>query len=519
MKVDTAKKLQWLWQDEHKIEWIESFIKIADKTGTVVPFVATKEQRDFLTNLDQKNVVLKSRQLGLSSIVIAESIREIVTKENCTAALISHNQSSCSAIFEKLKAQFNSLPDWLRPKTLANNRQAIVLANGSSVTCLTAGSKDILRGSTITGICHLSEFAFWNDPSRHLKALSQACSASSKIVIETTANGFNTFSELYFQSKNNENDYKVFFFNWINGRSLFEDQYAIAVDKYKAKHNGQMLIEDELDEEEKQLVEDGAALDQIVWRRSKISVEGLDAFHQEYPSTDTECFINTGSNVFDSKKIAKKLSGKFPPVLTENKLTLLPKDLIPWVKNSSLKIFKQPWKNKRYWVGVDVSEGIGKDYSTMFCMDKQGENIFTFRNNRIRPYEFAEVVAKLGRYYNDALLVVEKASGGHSVLERLKYEYKYRNLSKYKTYDEYNRITWKVGFDTTQKSKSIAVNDAVEWFHRGLVRINDKTLLEEMKTFVIDDKGRMNGATGTHDDMVSALWLCIQGAKSPYWYL
>ena len=206
-------------------------------------------------------------------------------------------------------------------------------------------------------------------------------------------------------------------------------------------------------------------------------------------------------------------------MLTENKLTLLPKDLIPWVKNSSLKIFKQPWKNKRYWVGVDVSEGIGKDYSTMFCMDKQGENIFTFRNNRIRPYEFAEVVAKLGRYYNDALLVVEKASGGHSVLERLKYEYKYRNLSKYKTYDEYNRITWKVGFDTTQKSKSIAVNDAVEWFHRGLVRINDKTLLEEMKTFVIDDKGRMNGATGTHDDMVSALWLCIQGAKSPYWYL
>lgn len=518
IKVDNAKKLQWLWRDENRIEWIKQFVKIADKSGNVVPFIPTVEQEEFITNLDNKNIILKSRQLGLSSIVIAESIREVVTRENCTSALISHNQTSCNAVFEKLKAQYNSLPDWIKPKTIQNNRQALCFANGSSIVCMTAGSKDILRGSTITGICHLSEFAFWNDPERHLKALSQACSASSKIVIETTANGFNKFSELYFQSKNKENDYKVYFFNWINGRTLFEDQYKIAVEKYKSTHKGQMLTEEDLDEEERQLVENGATMDQIIWRRSKISVEGLDSFHQEYPATDMECFISTGHNVFDTKRISRKLSGKFPSPISEDKLTIDAR-LLPWIKNGALKIFKIPRANKRYWVGVDVSEGVGQDYSTAFAIDKNGENVFTFRNNRIKPYELADVMALLGKYYNNALLVVEKASGGHTVIERLKYDYQYHNLSKYKTYDQFNHIVWNPGFDTNQKTKSIAVNDAREWFDKGLVRINDRIVLEEMKTFIVDNHGGMNAADGTHDDMISAMWLCIQGAKSPYWYI
>ena len=64
ISMDNAKKLEWLWRDENKIEWIQTFIKIADKSGNIVPFILTPEQREFLTNLDNKNIVLKSRQLG-----------------------------------------------------------------------------------------------------------------------------------------------------------------------------------------------------------------------------------------------------------------------------------------------------------------------------------------------------------------------------------------------------------------------------------------------------------------------
>jgi hypothetical protein len=518
ISVANAKKLQWLWEDKNKIEWIQTFIKIADKQGNIVPFILTPEQREFLANLDNKNIVLKSRQLGLSVVCIAESIREVVTRDNCTCALISHNQSSCNAVFDKLKQQFNSLPDWLRPETVQNNRQALTFKNGSSIICVTAGTKDILRGNTITGICHCSEIAFWTDIERHMKSLSQACSESSTLILESTANGFNRFSELYYQAKAKDNDFNAYFFNWINGRTLFKGQYDIAVQKYLNTHDA-LPTDKDLDEDEKQLVEMGATIDQIIWRRGKISTEGIDTFHVEFPSTDDECFISTGCNVFDTNRIAKLLKIKFKEPIKEERLTSINNELRPWIKNGSLKIFGLPRAGMRYWIGVDVSEGVGLDSSTMFVIDKNGENVCTFKNNKIKPYEFADVCYLIGKLYGNAHLVIEKASGGHSVIERLRYTHKYRNLAKYKTYDEYNKIQWKWGFDTNVKTKGIAVNDAREWFDKGLIKINDKEVLNEMKVFVVDEDGKMGAVEGAHDDLVSAMWLAIQGTKSGYWYL
>lgn len=519
LSVANAKKLEWLWRDENKIDWIQTFIKIADKQGNIVPFILTPEQRDFLTELDNKNIVLKSRQLGLSVVCIAESIREVVTRDNCTCALISHNQSSCNAVFDKLKQQFNSLPEWLKPETVQNNRQALTFKNGSSIVCLTAGNKDLLRGSTITGICHCSEIAFWKDIERHMKALSQACSESSTMILESTANGFNRFSELYYQARNGENDFKSYFFNWINGRTLFEGQYKIAVEKYLNTHNGNMITEQEYDDEEKQLVELGATADQIIWRRGKISSEGLDTFHVEYPSTDDECFLATGSQIFDTDRIAKLLkANRFKQPISADKLTIR-NELRIWIQNRSLKIYEIPKQNMRYWIGVDVSEGVNQDSSTLFVMDKNGVQVASFKNNKIKPYEFADICNWVGRYYNGAQLIVEKASGGHSVIERLRYTHKYRNMAKYKTYDEYNKIQWKWGFDTNAKTKGIAVNDAREWFDKGLIKINDRELLEEMKLFVLNENGSMGAVIGAHDDLVSAMWLAIEGQKSGYWYM
>lgn len=517
ISMDNAKKLEWLWRDENRCEWIETFIKIADKSGTLVPFRLTPEQREFLMGLDHKNLILKSRQLGLSSVVIAESIRQVCTRDNCTCALISHKQESCNAIFQKLKEQFNTLPEWLKPKQTTNNRQALTFANGSSIVCVTA-AREILRGSTCTGIVHLSEAAFYKDLEGNLKSLAQACSESSTLILETTANGFNKFSELYFQAKSGNNDFRYKFFNWIDGRTLFQKQYDMAVEKWLAKHNGQLLEEKDYDEEEKKLVELGATVEQLIWRRSKIAIEGIDAFHVEFPATDDECFISTGCNVFNTDKISKLLKNKFKEPIKEDKL-VINNILRPWIKNGSLKVFKTPVKGMRYWIGVDVSEGVGQDSSTLFILDKNGENVATFKNNKIKPYEFADICASIGKYYNNAQLVVEKASGGHSVIERLRYEHRYRNMAKYKTYDEFNKIQWKYGFDTNQKTKGIAVNDAREWFDKGMIRINDKEVLNEMKVFVIDENGKMGAVIGAHDDLVSAMWLAIQGCKSGLWYL
>lgn len=523
ISLETAKKLNWLWKDENKIDFIQTFIKIADKEANIVPFLFTNEQRKLVENLGHMNIINKSRQLGISVVTLSLAIRECIVHDNSTCVLISHNQTSTNAVFDKLKQMFYSLPEWVRPKLLQNNRQALTFANGSSITCMTAGNRDVGRGSTYNAIVHLSEFAFWKDQDRQLKSILQAVSSSATVIIESTSNGFNSYSNLLLQAKNGENAFKYFFFNWINGRSLFYPQYQQSVELYKAQHNGKMLTEDDYDEEEQRLAKMGMTPEQAVWRRDKISVSGLDAFHVEYPSTPEESFIATGASVFDNTKVCRlqqSIAEKKIVPLALDKIVGLPNILRPYVQNKSLKIWAIPKKGMKFYAGIDCSEGLGgkRDYSTIFIMDKDCRQVAQFKNNKIKPYQFADIVDAIGRWYNKALLTIEKASGGHSVIERLRYEKHYMNCTKYKTYDEFKRTVWHVGFDTNNKTKSLAVNDAREWFDKGLIDIVSDDLLEEMKVFVAEDNGAFNAVSGSHDDLVSSFWLCIQGYKNGFWY-
>lgn len=519
-----AKKLNWLWQDENEIAWIETFLKIADKSGKIVPFKLTDEQRTIANGLEHKNIISKARQLGCSVLICALSIRRCVCHPNTTCVLISHSQESTNKVFAKLKQMFYSLPDCIRPELLTNNRQELSFVNGSRISCQTAGNKDLLRGDTCTGILHCSEYAMWKDQERQMQSMMQAVTESCTVIIESTTKGFNSFTSTYMQASNGENDFKPFFFSWINARKLFEPQYKQAVKSYKARHNGKMLTEDEYDDEEKYLATLGMTPEQAVWRRMKIAESSLDSFHEEYPSSFEESCIVTGSSVFDNGKIVRLqqaiLDRNIKP-LPLSKIVGIPTMLRNHVSNRNLKVWELPKIGKKYVLGCDLSEGLGgnRDSSTIFVMDKEeGRQVAEFASNKIKPYQMADIIDAMGRWYNKGLLVVEKASGGHSCIERLRYEKNYMNMYKYKSYDEFKRTIWQVGFDTNVKSKSLAVNDMREWFDKGLIDIQSNELLEEMKTFVAEDNGAFNAIIGCHDDRISACWLAIEGAKNGFWY-
>ena len=519
-----AKKLNWLWQDENEIAWIETFLKIADKSGKIVPFKLTDEQRTIANGLEHKNIISKARQLGCSVLICALSIRRCVCHPNTTCVLISHSQESTNKVFAKLKQMFYSLPDCIRPELLTNNRQELSFVNGSRISCQTAGNKDLLRGDTCTGILHCSEYAMWKDQERQMQSMMQAVTESCTVIIESTTKGFNSFTSTYMQASNGENDFKPFFFSWINARKLFEPQYKQAVKSYKARHNGKMLTEDEYDDEEKYLATLGMTPEQAVWRRMKIAESSLDSFHEEYPSSFSESCIVTGSSVFDNAKIVKLqqaiLDRNIKP-LPLDKIVGIPQVLQTHIKNRNLKVWEIPKIGKKYVLGCDLSEGLGgnRDSSTIFVMDKEDcRQVAEFASNKIKPYQMADIIDAMGRWYNKGLLVVEKASGGHSCIERLRYEKHYMNMYKYKSYDEFKRTIWQVGFDTNTKSKSLAVNDMREWFDKGLIDIQSNELLEEMKTFVAEDNGAFNAIVGCHDDRISACWLAIEGTKNGFWY-
>lgn len=515
------EKFMKVWHSPYL--FCKNFMKIKNKSGDIVPFSFNSLQRDFLENKKKFNIILKSRQLGFSVMVCAYAIWLSITKPNSVCIMLSMSDTSTRAIFNKLKQIYASIPDAIRPELVRNNRAELQLSNGSIISCSTMGRNDQGRGNT-ADLIHISEFAFVKSDiaSKQLLSLEQTLNATGHLIVETTANGLNFFHNMYIKSKKKENSYQSFFYNYIEGREMFEEQYDEYWEIWKSQHNGKTFCKDDLTEEEQKILNDYPKADfkMLCWRRLKINNSSLDQFNQEYPISDDVAFISTGASVFDNKRVSSVLQSL---LLVKNKYIKksdvgdLPNELIKFY-GKSFFMYKKPVVGMKYYMGIDTSEGLGRDYSTFIVLDTHGEEVAMFKNNKIKPYEFAEIVDRLGRYYNKAYLTVEKASGGHAVIERLRYTFKYMNMAKYKSYDQFNRIQWNIGFDTNGKTKSLIINDLRESFDKGHLLLNSSDILEEMKVFEVKDNGSMGAMSGYHDDLVMALALALNGLKDGKYY-
>ena len=506
-------KLKAIMQDP--ILWIETFVKIVDKTGRLVRFKLNPQQKYILRNKGKFNICLKSRQLGITSVALANALYLTHTRANCTCMIMSYSLDSAHEIFEKLKILYNNLPDSVRLKTMNNNRTELKFANNSRIIVCTCGSKDAARGSTLTFV-HMSEVAFMNENlEKQLLAIEQALTPNGSMILESTANGLNLFSEYWNKATTGESPlWKPFFFPWTKDKIMFANEYKEYADRYKAIYHNP-LSEDELTEKELGLLHDGASMEQLMWRRLKISNSSEEKFSQEFPSNPTEAFVSTGSNVFSAKMIHERLGTLYK---TNDKALPIGTDPILRKHKQYLKIWKLPVKKRRYYIGVDTAEGLGgsDDYSVISVIDEDGFQCAEWRSNRIKPYEFTEIVLAMAEWYNNGLLIIERASAGHTVLDKIVHQHHYHNIYKYKEYDQRGKAKRKAGWETSSKSKPIMITDFQEWFETNLCVINSKDLLEEMKLYQSKD-GAYNAASG-HDDTVMAFAMAIQGLKSGQFY-
>lgn len=519
--ISKAKKLQLI--KESPVLWMKNFIKIVNNDGDLVPFVVNEQQEMFTKEMVKFNIIAKARQIGFSTLSLGLCLYYACNNPNTNYLLVSYKADSSSSLFEKLKMMYDSLPHdkFEFPNVKRSNRDEFVLDNGSRIQCVVAGVKDIGRGTTYQYIL-LSEFAFYSNQEKVLLSAEQALAKNekSKIVIETTSNGFNHYQKVFMNAYKGKSKYTSFFFPFYSSAysKQFKHEYEQAEAWYKEANYGKRLSPEDLEADEKILHEAGATLRQLMWRQWKLLDMSIQEFYQEFPSNPMESFISSGFSVFDQSKVLERVNNIEKPI---DKFELnIPDNLLGFI-GKSLFIYREPKRGMRYYGGVDTASGSGQDNSTITIINSEGEQVASFYSNKIPVYQFAEIVNLLGRYYNYAFLTVERNSYGLPLLERLRKEYDYLNLYKHKVFNQSNgKKQMKLGWQTSAITKNVLISDFKEYFELGMTMIHCKETLAEMQIFVESD-GKTGNKKGenNHDDLVISYGLSIQAIKANKWYV
>lgn len=510
----------------------KNFIKIIDNNGDTIPFVLNPEQELFTEEMEKYNIILKGRQIGFTTWSLAYMLWSALTKSDTSYLMMTHHNKVTQSLLRRINKMYQSLPHAkypdLFPKKLINNRDEIYFENGSRIQVATAGGDDSISGNTFE-LIHLSEMAKYpNESQEEIIATSipaLAKNPDSKIIIESTAMGFNTYQEMFIKAwRGKESVRKAHFYSWLAKAytAQFKHSFDEAEEWFKVHNQGRRMSSKDLEHDEKVLRDKyKASFRQLMFRRYYIETNSLEKFQREFPTTPDEAFQTSNVSVFDTQKIIERLQNIILPLKTEEIYNELPEILKPYI-NKNLFIYHMPKRAVKHYGGVDVASGTGgnNDNSTIAIFNAEGQQMASFYANDIPVYRFAEIVNSLGRFFNYAFIAVERNSFGLPLLEKLRKEYGYMNLLKQRVFDQKGKRKLQLGFQTTNTTKPILINDMKENFELNMINIECVQTLEEMKIYQ-EVNGKMGNKRGNnlHDDLVIAVAMACQAMKQSKYYV
>lgn len=492
-------------------KYIEEYIKIRDKNGKVIPLKLNEPQMKYYNVIKELHeqrkpiriIILKARQMGFSTETESIIFKNVVTNHNYNAGIVAHKEDSTANLFNMSKRMLEYLPDSIKPEQKKSNAKELVFNNDegtgldSKMKCMTAGGKGIGRSDTFTAL-HLSELAFWEgDKQDILLGLLQAVPniPESMVIIESTANGFDYFKELWDKAVAGENDFYPLFVGWNE------------LKEYKMTYTGFELTEDEI---ELQTVYN-LTLEQLTWRRWCIKNNcggDIDKFKQEYPICPDEAFLSTGQCYFDKDKVIKRIRKVVEPIKRGSFLYKYENNQISDIRfneniKGTIKIFEEPQEGVPYVLAGDTAGEGSDNFTAQVINNITGKQVAVLKQ-QYSELEYAQQVYCLGLYYNTALIGIETNFSTYPN-EKLQ-EWDYPNLYIREKADTYvNRYNKSFGFKTTPVTRPLILGQLQEIVIEEIDNINDIDTLREMLTFIKNKVGRPEAEVGFHDDLVMAL--------------
>ena len=435
--------------------FLKTYARISHPLHGLVPFKTYDFQDELLKDFNDYrfNVILKARQLGISTITAGYVVWMLLFHRDKNVLVMATKFSTAGNLVNKVKKIMKNLPDWLRIANIEiDNRTSFVLSNGSQIKA-SSTSGDAGRSEALS-LLVLDEAAHIEGLEELWTGLYPTLSTGGRCIALSTPNGVgNWFHKTCTDAEAGVNNFHLTNLPWN-----VHPERDIEWFKKETKNMSRRQIAQEL-----------------------------------------ECNFNTsGETVIDGEDIEWLLS-----------LVKEPKYRTGFDRN--FWIWEEYDPSCNYLMVADVARGDGEDYSTFHIIQLETLSVIGEYHGKPNPDLFASMINQIGREFGNAMLVVENNNIGFAVLDKL-IEAQYPNLyHSIKSTHEYieqhvaDTITNSVpGFSTSMKTRPLIIAKLEEFIRNKLIKIYSTRTINEMRTFIWNN-GKPQAMRGYNDDLVMAL--------------
>ena len=439
------------------IYFAEKYIQIVHVDHGLIPIKMYDYQKEIaLAITDNRRVTVNtSRQAGKTTTAVAIILHYVLFNDYKTVALLANKGDAAREILDRIKIAYEALPKWLQQGVIEWNKGSVEFENGCKIIA-GATSSSAIRGKSISFL-YIDETAFVENWDEFFASVFPTISSgnTTKILFTSTPNGLNHFYKTCEGARENRNGYIYIEVPWqrVPGRD----------DKWK-----------------------------------KETLEGMDFDMQKF-SQEFECnFLGSSGTLIEGSKLKNLVSRN------------------PVGETQFMKVYEQPEKDHVYACIVDVSRGKGLDYSAFHIIDVTSmpyKQACIYRDNTITPIDYAEIIYRTIKRYNDAYTLIEVNDIGEQVAEVLHYEFEVETLmftesagrSGKRISTGFSKNSDK-GVRTTKSVKSVGCNMLKMLIEQDQLIINDFQTINELSTF--SRRGvSYEAESGCHDDLVMGLVL------------
>ena len=464
--ITQKKSLKDIIAEEYKkcavdpIHFMKKYCMIQHPVRGKIPFQLFPFQEKTLTQFKDNrfNVVLKSRQTGISTLCAGFSLWKMIFNTDFNVLVIATKQEVAKNLVTKVRVMHDLLPTWLKGGSMEDNKLSLRLQNGSQIKAI-ASSPDAGRSEALS-LLIFDEAAFIDDIDEIWVSAQSTLSTGGSCIALSTPNGVgNWFHQTWLGAEESTNPFNTIRLHWT--------------------------VHPERNQK---------------WRDEQEKLLGTKKAAQE-----CDCdFISSGETVIE------------PELLMFYKETYV----IPPIEKGGFDGNLWKWEHadysKSYMVVADVARGDGADYSTCHVIDIINSVQVAEYRGKVDTKDFGNFLVALSTEYNDALLVIENANIGWATIQQV-IDRGYKNLfymsKDLKYIDVENQMTNRyraedkgliAGFSTTSKTRPLIISKLTDYFREKSIIIRSSRLIDELFTFIYMN-GRAEAMRGYNDDLVMAI--------------